>query len=139
MGLVVGFYAPGTPVPAGSPTPTPLRQETPSTDTSGNFTVGSLTAGTYDVRVTGATTLSVVLTAQALASGSNPLDFGTLPAGDGNGDDWVTWLDASLLRGTLGICVGGGGYVAAADFNGDTCITWLDASLMYPQMGQGGQ
>ena len=116
---------------------TPAYTFTPTTDTSGNFSVTGILPGTYDVRVKHSHTLRNLKTVSLIA-GTNTVNFGTLLEGDANNDNYVTLLDFSVLAASYAKCEGTTGYDARADFNLDTCITLLDFSLLATNYSKGG-
>jgi len=129
--LQVSFLQPGTSVV--------LFSATPTTDSSGNFAVGNVPPGTYDVKIKFAQALSKLARNVVVVPGSNPVfDFGLLSVGDVNNDDAVDLLDFSSLRATFGKCAGDPGYDARADLNGDGCIDLLDFSLLRTNFGKIG-
>ncbi len=129
--LKVDFLTPGT--------NTIVATFTTPTDTSGNFTVASLTPATYDVNVKFAQALSKRAPNQTLVAGDNAShDFGVLAIGDVNNDDSVDIVDFSILRTTFGLCAGQSGYDPRADLNADTCVDIVDFSLLRTNFGQFG-
>jgi YD repeat-containing protein len=129
--LQVSFLVPGT--------STVVFSATPLTDASGNFSVGNLPPGTYDVQIKFASALSKLARNQVVLVGDNPVhDFGALAMGDVNNDDVVDALDFSSLRATFGKCAGDAGYDARAELNGDGCVDALDFSLLRPNFGKFG-
>jgi hypothetical protein len=137
----VQFQGRATPLAAGVPlhvTVTHLDTVTEYdlvTDTMGTFvvTLGAF-EGDYDVRVKGAHTLSAFATL-TLAIGGNTYDFGELPEGDANGDNFVTFDDYSLLFANVGMAVQPD---SGADFNGDGFVLFDDYSLLFLNFGAEG-
>ena len=116
---------------------TPIFSFTPTTDTSGQFTLSEITPGTYDVWIKNSHTLRNITPVTILA-GMNVFDFGTLKEGDANDDNFVALVDFSILANTFSKCMGANGYDERADFNEDNCISMLDFSLLANNFGQGG-
>jgi len=104
-----------------------------TTDTSGNFTVTGLTAGSYDIRVKNSHTLRNVKSGVMLVAGSNVIHFGTLLEGDANDSNCVNITDFSILAN---------GFVpeydARADFNQDGFVNISDFSLLKSNFGTCG-
>ncbi len=119
--LVVKFYSPG-----GS---TPIITRNVTADSNGAFTVSGIPAGTYDITVKNAQTLTNKKTALSL-SGTTNVNFGTLLTGDANDDDIVDISDFSILRTTFLKACGGAGFDTRADFNGDCIVDISDFSLL---------
>lgn len=129
MPLEVSLTTPGQDAPTYS--------FTPLTDEYGTFTItNEIAAGSYEVRVKHAHTLQVMQVESFPAN--DTINFGTLPEGDANQDNFVTILDFSLLAGSFGKCDGTAGFDGRADFNEDGCVTILDFSLFANNFGQGG-
>ncbi|NOZ06487.1 MAG: DNRLRE domain-containing protein [Chloroflexi bacterium] len=128
--LSVTLYAPG-----GT---TPLYSFTPTTDQSGQFSVGGILPGTYDVRVKNGHTLRNLLSNVTLNAGSNALNTGTLKEGDADDSNNINAVDVSVLAGTYNKGPGDGGYDARANFNEDNIVNALDVSLMAGNYGQYG-
>lgn len=112
---------------------------TPITNNMGQFSVGSITPGTYDIRVKNSHSLQNKLPGANLVSGTNNINFGTLLEGDANDDNYVTVLDFSVLSASFSKCQGTAGFDSRADFNVDSCITILDFSLLASNFGKVGQ
>ncbi len=55
--------------------------------------------------------------------------------GDANRDGEVDDLDAALILGQLGLCVGDEGFVPSADLNRDGCVNVLDVQIYSVGMG----
>jgi len=71
-----------------------------TTDGSGNFTIGGITAGTYDIAVKGETSLSNLVTGVNLTAGNTTyVDFGVLLEGDAgsSNDDYIDGSDYGPL------------------------------------------
>ncbi|HEY6505430.1 MAG TPA: N,N-dimethylformamidase beta subunit family domain-containing protein [Chitinophagaceae bacterium] len=110
--------------------PTPVATFNTTTNTSGQFIVTGVPAGTFNIRVKSSHTLARVKTDQALLAGNNNIDFGILLEGDANNDNSVDLLDFSILLATYNKITGDTGYDARADFNGDEAVDLLDFSLL---------
>jgi hypothetical protein len=118
--------------------PSPLYQFNPTTDDGGNFTISGFAPGTYALAVKNSHTLGNVKTVN-LATGANPIDFGTLREGDVNNDNYVTILDLSILAGSYNQASGNPGYDQRADLNEDGLVNILDLSLLAGNYNQAGQ
>jgi len=116
---------------------TPVYSFTP-TATAGSFTVTGMQPGTYEVAVKYSNSLQVVQTLN-LVAGSNPADFGTLPAGDANDDNQVTGDDFTLLASTFNLGEGAVGYDERADFDGDGAVTGDDFTLLADNFNVAGE
>ncbi len=117
---------------------TPVFSFTPTSDASGDFSVGGVEPGTYEVAVKQANHLQVVQTV-TLTPGANSVAFGELPAGDANNDNRVELLDFSILANGFDQEAGDPGYDGRADFNGDEAVDLLDFSLLAGRFDQVGQ
>jgi hypothetical protein len=73
-----------------------------------------------------------------LAGGANPVDFGTLRAGDANDDNCVLLVDFSILVSTFGMCTADAGFDGRADFDGSGCVALVDFSLLATNFSQCG-
>ena len=109
----------------------------PATDQSGNFTCGSLVPGSYTGCVKNSQTLQNCQHVTLLA-GDNPVNFGTLRAGDANDDNCVLLVDFSILVSTFSQCTGGAGFDARADFDGSGCVVLVDFSWLATNFSQCG-
>lgn len=152
---VLPFTIVGRAQPPGRPAPPHARWQIPVTvtlqnlaggeptsiastlDTSGYFTLTSMTPGSYRIGVRGQNTLRTTLTT-TVGIGINQVDFGLLRGGDSNGDNAVTLIDFSILATTFAKCTGSSGYDSRADFNGDACVTILDFSLLSANFSRSG-
>jgi len=105
-----------------------------TTDDHGAFLLTGLPQGTYTVGVKGYHTLRVVRPGVQLASGGvATLDFGTLPEGDANNDNYVNISDFSILAGSFSPR-----YDGRVDFNEDGVVNIADFSLLASNFGRGG-
>ncbi len=111
---------------------------TPTTTASGGFSIASLTAGSYNVRVKHAQSLAVVQQV-TLVAGTNAVTFALLRMGDVNDDNAITLSDFSLLAVSFNRAPGQTGYDARADLNGDGSVTLQDFSLLAGNFNQVGQ
>jgi len=118
--------------------PAPLFSFTPSTDSSGDFSVTGLPAGSYDLKVKNAHTLRNRYSEISLVPGPQSVHLGTLFEGDGNGDNIVNILDFSLLRTFFGLPEGNPSPDENVDFNGDGRVNISDFSLMRTNFGMAG-
>ena len=96
---------------------------------SGQFSITSIAAGTYQVAVKHPKYLQKVALV-AVAEGSNPVNFGQANAGDANNDNLVTLPDFSILANSFNKSSADAGYDDRADFNGDGLVTLVDFSLL---------
>ncbi|MCA9979510.1 MAG: hypothetical protein KDD89_01705, partial [Anaerolineales bacterium] len=119
----VAFYAPGNVT-----TPTLTLTETALAD--GVFTLTGIPADTYTVTIRTQSYLQAVESITLTGGVTAVLNFGTLFAGDANGDNAVNILDLSILAGAYNTTSGQAGYDAQADFNGDGQVNLLDLSLL---------
>jgi len=109
-----------------------------NTDPSGNFSVGGLSPGTYDITVKNAHTLSNIRRGYTLVDGVNTINMGELKEGDANGDDRVNSSDFLLLRGSYFKSTGQPGFVDGADFNEDGSVNSSDFLLLRQNYFQNG-
>ena len=65
-------------------------------------------------------------------------ELGLQRAGDANDDNLVDMSDFGLLRGTIGLACGAGGYDGRADFTGNCLVDIDDFSLLHGNFGQAG-
>ena len=105
--ITVRFFTPNT--------TTQVMKKYGSTNSSGNFTIGNITAGTYDVAVKGETSLANLVTNVTFSS-STYVDFGVLVEGDTNDDDFVDASDYAALSYCWLSRPGDDNWYAKADF-----------------------
>ncbi|MDX2139444.1 MAG: glycoside hydrolase family 44 protein [Chloroflexota bacterium] len=110
---------------------------TPTSDMQGAFTLNPLPSGAARLRVKAAGYLASAQDV-TLAGGANAVSFGTLRAGDVNGDNSVTLLDFSALASAYNRTSGQPGWNANADLNGDGGVTLIDFSLLASNFNQTG-
>ncbi|MEL6843004.1 MAG: ring canal kelch-like protein, partial [Bacteroidota bacterium] len=91
--------------------------DTAPLDGSGGFAVNGITPGTYDLYVKTDGYLQKVSAAVNLSDGSNPVNFGSLLAGDIDGDNDVDLNDFSLFSAAFLSSTGAANYNPAADFD----------------------
>jgi len=129
--VTVRFFAPGT--------QNETMKEYTSTDSSGNFTIGNLTPGSYDVAVKGSTSLSNLESGVNLTAGNTTYtEFGAFAEGDTNGDDFVEASDFAALSYAWLSRPGDGNWYAGADFSRDNIIDASDfAALSYYWLNRG--
>jgi hypothetical protein len=110
-----------------------------TTDNTGRVSVPltGLSAGTYDIKVKGADTLSNIKTAVALPA-SGDVDFSTLRLGDTNNNDAVTGADISFLIPALFTSSSDAAYRVYADVNRNGAVTGQDISALIPNLFTGG-
>jgi len=116
---------------------------TPTTDTSGRFTVTGVPPDTYHVRVKHRLALSAQWNnVHFLAGIPVGLDFGMLPTGNASTDDQVDIVDFSLLRAAFGTPQSCGTTVPnplpCADFDGNGQVDIVDFSLLRSNFGRAG-
>jgi len=131
--VTVRFFAPNTTTENLT-----MRTHT-STDSSGNFTIGNITPGSYDVAVKGSTSLSNLESGVNLtAGGTTYTEFGAFAEGDTNGDDFVESSDFAALSYAWLSRPGDGNWYAGADFSRDNIIDASDfAALSYYWLNRG--
>jgi len=100
-----------------------------TTDSRGNFTIGNLIPGTYDVAVKGQTSLSNLVEDVNL-SVPGRRDFGLLREGEANGDDYISGGDYSLLSAAWMTWPGKANWDASVDFTRDSYISGGDYALL---------
>jgi len=123
--ITVRFFAPNT------TTENVTMKTHTSTDSSGNFTIGNLTPGTYDVAVKGSTSLSNLESGVSLTAGNTTYrEFGVLLEGDAIGDDYVDAGDFGILNGAWLSWPGQPNWDARADFSRDSYIDASDFGLL---------
>jgi len=111
---------------------------------TGSFTVDNIPAGTYDVRVKHAQSLSSQITGVTLTAGASPThNFGQLATGDADNSDQVDILDFSLLRAAFGqgnqTCgTSNPSQVPCADLDATGLVDIVDFSLLRSNFGRTG-
>jgi Dockerin type I domain len=110
-----------------------------NTDSSGVFTAtGDVASGSYYWWVKGpkylASSGSVALTRGVTST----IEVGSLKVGDCNGDNAISVVDFSIIKGTFGKTQGDPGYDARADLNADNLVTAVDVTLEKTNFGQAG-
>ena len=105
----------------------------------GTYTLSGVPNGVYDIAIKGDKSLRVVVRNFTL-DGAASLPDVTLPAGDGNNDNFCDTSDFGLLVGVYGAdsSVSGSGYDPAADFNYDGLCDTGDFGLLVGNYGQQG-
>lgn len=118
---------------------TPLRTFSATTDACGVFTLTltGISAGSYDIRVKGADTLSNKKSCVTLPAAAE-INFGTLLVGDNNGNDCVNGADVSYMIPSFLKCTGDAEYRLYADTNKDGCVNGADVSALIPNFLQCG-
>lgn len=109
-----------------------------STGESGGFSLGGLSAGTYNLRVKGMHTLANRIAHVTLAAGDNSVNLGVLHEGDVDNDNDVDAADASLLNAAFGSAPGGDYWDPRADLNGDRVVDGADYGLLSASYGLAG-
>ncbi len=122
--LVVEFYSMGN-------MSSPAFTRNVNTDNSGNFTVENIPSGTYKVAVKNAHTLKKVSALETFSVGATKdIDFGVLPEGDVNNDNFITLPDLVALLSSYIKTTGDTGYLPQADLNNDNFVTLPDLVLL---------
>jgi len=121
--VTVRFFAPNTTTEYVA-----LKTHT-GTDSNGNFTIGGITVGTYDVAVKGRTSLSNLVTNVTFSS-TTYVDFGVLLEGDArsSNDDYIDFSDYGPLSDAWLSYPGcpGGNWNPDVDFSRDNYIDMSD-------------
>ena len=106
----------------------------------GQYAIPGVPAGTYDVAIKGKKNLRVVISGVVVSGATGVVSDVTLPAGDGNNDNFCDTSDFGLLVGVYGAdsSVPGSGYDPAADFNYDGFCDTGDFGLLVGNYGQQG-
>jgi len=125
--VTVRFFIPGT--------QNQTMKRYNSTDGSGNFTIGGIIPGTYDVAVKGQTSLSNLESGINLTDGNTTYrDFGVLLEGDAlsSNDDYIDMSDYGLLSSAWLSYPGcpGGNWNPDVDFSRDDYIDMSDYGLL---------
>jgi len=119
--VTVRFFEPGT--------QNETMKKYASTDSNGNFTIGLIDPGTYDVAVKGSTSLSNLEGGVNLtAGGTTYVDFGVLLEGDANSsnDDYIDFNDYGPLSSAWLSYPGLGNWDPNVDFSRDNYIDFSD-------------
>jgi hypothetical protein len=103
-----------------------------STDNQGRFSIEVPSLRVYDVSVKGLGTLGNIRNNILIIVGPHDVYFGTLLAGDCNGDNVVDVVDFSIFRSVFGAAS------PSADFNGDGLVNIFDFSLFRMNFGRYG-
>ncbi len=106
-------------------------------DTSGFFTITSLSPGSYVFWVKNAHTLAESVTA-TIVNGANNVYVGVLREGDTQGNNQVDLLDFSAFAAAYLSTPASPNWNANADFNGDTNVSLTDFSLLAASFGISG-
>ena len=102
-----------------------------STDSNGNFTIGNLTPGSYDVAVKGSTSLSNKVNGVNLTGGNTTVvPFGLFLEGDASGDDCVDAGGYGLLGAAWLSWPGQPNWDPGVDFSRDSYIDASDYALL---------
>jgi hypothetical protein len=107
-------------------------------DGSGNFAVSGLPVGTFDLYVKADGFLQIVAANQSLSAGANAVNFGTLLAGDLDGNNQVDINDFTLFSPSFNSQTGDANYQQLADFNCDGFVDINDFTLFSPQFNTAG-
>ena len=106
-------------------------------DANGQFSVGQLPSGPFDVYIKGPVHLA---TRQLLTLGEvpSPADFGQQPAGELTGDNLIDLLDLTVMGPTYRLSAGDANFNALADLNGDGSVNILDFTILASNYQQSG-
>jgi len=110
--------------------PQPAREYQAETNAWGDFCIPNVPVGTFDISVKAFNTLSACNMAVELKTGKNQVNFGTLLAGDANGDNVIDGKDIAILLAAYGTRRGQRRYDPRADFNDDGKVDIADANLL---------
>jgi len=103
-----------------------------STDQSGDFTIGGIVPGVYDIWLKNFHSLSNLKQNVTINAGANSVDMGELQEGDSSNDNLVDIDDFGILKvqfGTVG---------PEADFNQDGVVDIDDFGLLKVNFGESG-
>ena len=116
-----------------------LFTRTASVDAGGAFTVSSVPAGSYNVRVKGPKNLAKIVSMTKVSGAAGGISV-FLPGGDGNNDNSVDSSDFGILIGAYGsdASISGSGYDPAADFNNDGLVDSNDFEILISNFGTVG-
>jgi hypothetical protein len=110
-----------------------------TTDAYGNFTIGDIVVGTYDVGVKNYTTLSKMVYGKAFTAGNiTPADFGTLIEGDTDNDDKVKLGDFNRVLNNFGAKPGDAAWDPNYDFDRNGKVDLVDFNLVLNNFGGKG-
>jgi len=110
-----------------------------TTDAYGNFTIGDIVVGTYDVGVKNYTTLSKMVYGKVFTAGDiTPADFGTLIEGDTDNDDKVKLGDFNRVLNNFGAKPGDTGWDPNYDFDRSGKLDLGDFNLVLNNFGGKG-
>jgi hypothetical protein len=116
-----------------------VRTKNVTTDNAGNFTIGDVQPGVYDVCVKSPRALSELETGVVMASDTTtPVSFDTLREGDANNDDATSLADYALLYAAYGSAPGDINWNDNCDFNRNGAVDLGDYALLYTNYGQTG-
>jgi len=125
--VTVRFFAPNTTTEYVA-----MKTHT-STDSNGNFTIGNIIPGSYDVAVKGSTSLSNLESGISFTGGNTTVvPFGLFLEGDANGDDYVDAGDFGILSSAWLSWPGQPNWDPSVDFSRDN---YIDASDFGPLSG----
>lgn len=109
-----------------------------TTHSSGQFTIGGVPTGTFDLTIKGLHTLRNLVPNVVIGEGTTAVHGGMLAEGDANNDNIVNALDLSVYAGAAGTSSGEAGFDRRADFNNDGTVDTDDFSLLMAHFGQRG-
>lgn len=104
----------------------------------GTFEIEVTEFGTYDIYVKVEGYLATSISDTEVAVGLNILDFGSIQAGDLNGDNGVNIIDFSILNGAFGTSSGDSNFNPIADLNCDGGVNIVDVSILNGGFGMTG-
>jgi len=131
--LVVRFFDNSTKVEMGW---SPINI---TTDAYGNFTIGDIAVGTYDIGIKNWTSLSKMAYGKDFTAGNvTAIDFGLFAEGDTDNDDQVKLADFNRILANYGARPGDGNWNAMYDFNRSGKIDLADFNQVLTGYGQKG-
>jgi len=110
-----------------------------TTDSRGSFTLINLETGTYDLTAKSFNTLRAIQRSISVVNGQTTpnVNFNLL-GGDCDGNNVITGLDFSILRGAYGSKSGDSNCDARAYIDGNGVVTGLDFSILRGNYGKAG-
>jgi hypothetical protein len=110
------------------PYPSQVRGANLTLDQNGNFSVGGIANGTYDIGIKSPLTTSR-LKSGIVVAGITPVNFGTLLSGDVNDDDYIGLDDYTKTVTAYDSVPGSGNWNIDCDFNVDSYVGLDDYTL----------
>ena len=110
-----------------------------TTDAYGNFTIGDIEIGTYDIGVKNWTTLSEMAYGKDFTAGNiTTIDFALLIEGDTDNDDQIKLADFNRILANFGAKPGDGNWNAMYDFDRSGKVDLVDFNLVLNNFGKNG-